>query len=241
MSTFITPISEQDVRTTSTVLTGTSLGAYGGTPDGRIYRYGLAGAVALAPGKVSVTPAVVANHQNRTTGNAALDTFTVGVNVGATAATVDQYAGGYLTVNDSTGEGITYLIEGNSAAAGSDVLTVQLAEPIKVALVTAVSEATLHVNPYSGLIVSPSAIAHHVAGVNNVTVPIASYAWFQVGGYCAILSDGIIAKGAQGILSDAVAGAVETRVDATIVNPVCVAVEATVDTEYRTVDLIIAT
>lgn len=240
MSSFITPIGEQDVRTTSTTQGGTPLGAYAGTPDGRIFRWGQAGAVALAPGKVNVTPAVVGNHQNRTTTAAAIGDFSVGLNVGATAATADQYAGGFLTVNDATGEGITYLIEGNSAAAGSDVMTVYLAEPIKVALVASTSEATAHVNPFSSLIIAPGAIAHNVAGVNNVTVAISSYAWFQVGGYCAVLSDGVIAKGAQGIVSDAVNGAVETRVDATVVNPVCVAVEATVDTEYRTVDLILA-
>lgn len=240
MSSFITAISEQDVRTTSSVLGGTPLGAYAGTQDGRIYRFGLAGAVALAPGKVNVTPAVVANHQNRTTTTAAIGDYSIGLNVGATAATVDQYAGGYLTINDATGEGISYLIEGNSAAAGSDVMTVQLAEPLKVATVTAISEATAHINPFASLIVAPNAIAHNVAGVNNVTVAIANYAWFQVGGYCSVLSDGVIAKGAQGIVSDAVAGAVETRVDATIVNPICIAVEATVDTEYRTVDLILA-
>lgn len=239
MSSFITPIGDQDVRTTSTVKGGTALGAYAGTPDGRIFRWGQAGAVALAPGKVNVTPAVVANHQNRTTTAADIGAFTVGVNVGATAATADQYAGGFLTVNDATGEGISYLIEGNSAAAGSDVLTVALAEAVKVALVASTSEATLHVNPYSGLVIAPGAIAHHVAGVNNVTIAISNYGWFQVSGYCAILSDGVIAKGAVGIVSDAVNGAVETEVAAGVNQRVCVAVEATVDTEYRTVDLIL--
>ena len=240
MGSFINSINNQDVRTTDTTSGGTPLGTYAGTEDGRIYRFGLAGAVALAPGKFAVTPAVVANHQNRTTTGHAVDSYSVGLNIGATAATIDQYKDGYLTINDAAGEGITYLVEGNAVAAGSDVLTVALAEPIKVALTASTSEATLHVNPMASLIVSPSAIAHQVAGVNNVTVAIGEYAWFQVAGYCSVLSDGIIAKGVEGILSDAVAGAVETRVDATLVKGVCVAIEATVDTEYRTVNLTVA-
>lgn len=238
MSSFITPIGEQDVRTISTVKGGTALGAFGGTPDGRIYRWGLAGAVDLALGKVSVTPAQVANHVNRTvSATVSAGTLTVGVNVGATAVTVDQYAGGFLTVNDATGEGITYLIEGNSSAVGSDVCTVQLAEPLRVGLTVSVSEVSLQVNPFSSVVIAPGAVAHQAVGVNNVTVTASNYAWFQVGGYCAVLSDGAITKGAGAILSDAVNGAVEIEVAASVTQRVGTAPEATVDTEYRLLNL----
>lgn len=233
-------VTDQDTRSISSVAGGAVLGQYAQTADGRTYRYGYAGASALDPGKVMVTPAVVANHQNRAvTAAVAIGGTTVTLTLGATAATADQYAGGYLTINDVTGEGITYLVRGNLAAASSGTLTVYLQEPVTVALTTS-SEGTMNVNQFSSLIVAPGAIAHQVAGVPNVTVTAAYYAWIQVGGYCSILSDGVIAKGVQGIVSDAVNGAVETRVDATTVQPVCVATEATVDTEYRVVQLILA-
>lgn len=237
MSSFIIPVGEQDIRTISTTQGGVSLGALGGTFDGRIYRYGQAGAVTLAPGKINVTPARVANHANRTlaTGSA-VGSFTVLVPVGATAVTQDQYKDGYLTVNDGTAEGITYLVEGNTAAASSGTTTVSLADPIKVAL-TSGSDVTLDVNPCASLIVSPSAVAHQPQGVNNVSVTAANFGWFQVSGYCSTLSDGIITKGAGAILSDAVAGAVEIEVAASVTSRVGTAVEATVDTEYSLLNL----
>lgn len=237
MGTFITPISNQDVRTTSSTQNGTNLGAYAGTPDGKIYRYGLAGAVNLSPGKIVVTPAVVANHQNRTTTAAAIGAFSVSLNIGATAMTLDQYKDGYLTVNDATGEGISYLVEGNAASSGSAAVEVALAEPVKVALVASTSEATLHVNPFASVIISPSAVAHHAVGVPNVSITAANYGWFQVNGYCSVLADGVIGKGSGAILSDAVDGAVEVEVAGTVTQRVGTAVEATVDTEYRTIDL----
>lgn len=237
MSSFITPIGDQDIRTTSTVKGGAPLGAYGGTPDGRIYRWGLAGGVDLAPGKVVVAPAITSNHTNIVVAAAvAVEAYTVTATLGATAATADQYAGGFLTVNDAAGEGITYLIEGNSAADASGVVTVQLAEPVKVALTTS-SEVTLHVNPMANVVIAPGAVAHQAVGVPNVTVDDADYAWFQVKGYCSVLSDGVITKGAGAILSDAVNGAVEVEVAGTVTQRIGTAPEATVDTEYRTINL----
>ena len=237
MSSFITHISEQDVRSTSTVRGGTLLGAYGGTADGRIYRWSKAGAVDLAAGKVNVTPARATNHANRTlaTGSA-IGSYTVQVPVGATAVTQDQYKDGTLTVNDGVGEGITYLIEGNTSAASSGTTTVTLSEPIKVAL-TSASDVTLDVSACDLLIVSPSAVAHNAAGVNNVAITASTFGWVQVKGYCSVLSDGIVTKGAGAILSDAVAGAVEIEVAATVTNRVANAVEASVDTEYSLFNL----
>jgi hypothetical protein len=56
-------ISTQDVFKTSTTKL-MPLGSQGVTRDGRVYRYGLAGAATLAPGKINTTAAVVTNHQN---------------------------------------------------------------------------------------------------------------------------------------------------------------------------------
>lgn len=237
MSSFITPIGTQDVRTTSTVSGGVVLGALGGTADGRIYRWSRAGAVDLAPGKLSVTPARVTNHANRTlaTGSA-VGSFTVSVPVGATAVTQDQYKDGFLTVNDGTAEGITYLVEGNTSASSSGTTVVSLKDPIKVAL-TSGSDVTLDVNPCDALIIAPGAVAHQAQGVNNVTISASTYGWVQVNGYCSVLSDGIVTKGAGAIISDAVNGAVEVEVAGTVTQRVATAVEASVDTEYSLFNL----
>lgn len=241
MSTFISSITEQDVRSVGSASPGDSLGIYGGTPDGRIYRLGRAGAVALAPGKIVTPPAVVANHQNRVaTAAQPVGSFEVQVTLGATAATFNQYMDGFLTVNDAAGEGITYAVEGNDAAASAGTLAVRLKEAVQVPLTTS-SEVTLHTSPLDALVVSPAAsgVAQQTVGVPNITVPISNYAWFQVGGYASVLSDGAITKGLGCIISDAVDGAVEVEAAATVAQRVGRTIEATADTEYRTIDLTI--
>jgi hypothetical protein len=240
MSQLFSPISEQDVRTTSTTQGGNVLGEYGGTQDGRLYRFGKAGAVALAPGKVAVSEATAANHTNRAVASAVgVGEYTVTFTLGATAAAADLYKDGYLNVNDAAGEGCMYRIEGHPAVLSGGSMTVTLAEPVKVALTTS-SEVSLVKQTMDDLIVNPGAVAHNPVGVNNVTVPIDGYGWFQVRGLCSTLSDGIVTKGAGAISSDAVAGAVEIEVAATVTRRIGVAPEATVDTEYYPLDLCIA-
>ena len=210
------------------------------TVDGRKYRYALAGGVTLDPGKLTVAAASVANHLNRTiAATVSAGASKVSINLGATAATADQYADGQFVINDATGEGISYLIAGHAANAGSLALEVNLDEPIKVGLTVSVSEASLIANPWSGVVISPGAVAHRPTGVPNVSITNAYYGWLQTGGDCAVLSDGIITKGAGAIASDAVNGAVEIEVAATVTSRIGIAPEATVDTEYRLINLTI--
>lgn len=213
------------------------LGQKAETVDGRVYRYALNGAVALAPGKICVAAAHVANHVNQAVSEAAaVGADRVKVTLGATSATADQYADGYLTINDAAGEGINYLVQGHPAIGSAGSGYISLDDNIKVALTTS-SEYSLIANPWSAVIVAPNAIAHRAVGVPNVAVTAAYYGWLQTKGDCAVLSDGVITKGAGAILSDAVAGAVEIEVAATVTNRVGRAPEATVDTEYRLIDL----
>lgn len=206
--------------------------------SGKAYRYGRAGAVNLAAGKLTVGKAHVANHVNIAVVSGAQFGTVVVATVGATAATADQYAGGTLTVNDSTGAGVTLRVKGNSAATSSGTITIYLAEALPLALTTS-SKVSLNVNLYDGVIVSPSAVAHVPAGVPNIAVTAAYYAWFQTKGRCSVLSDGIIGKGSGAIISDAVDGAIEVEVAGTVTARVAKAVEATVDAKYYAVDLCI--
>lgn len=213
------------------------LGTKEETLDGRVYRYALAGAVALAPGKVTVAAAHAANHVNIVVAAAvAAGAQKVTATLGATAAAADLYADGQLCVNDATGEGVSYLISGHAAAASAGVISVNLDEPVKVALTTS-SEVSLLKSPFASVIVSPSAVAHRPVGVPNVAITAAYYGWLQTKGDCSVLSDGVITKGAGAILSDAVDGALEIEVAATVTSRVGIAPEATVDTEYRIINL----
>lgn len=225
-------LTTQDARKVSATKLH-DLGAVAETADGRVFRYSRAGAVDLAAGKVTTSAAKVTNHTNNAVATAAV----VGarqVNLtlaGATATTLDQYADGYLVVNDSAGVGSAYRLEGNPVIASSGTGIVQLAEGVATALTTS-SKVSLQPNPWADTIISASAVALFCNGAPNVAVTAAYYYWSQTGGMASVLSDGVIGKGSGAILSDAVNGAVEVEVAGTVTQRVGTAVEATVDTKY---------
>lgn len=229
-------ITPSDARTTSTTKNGVLLGTKAVTRDGKVYRWTSNGAVALVEGKTTTGVARVANHANlalTSTSNIAVGSLVISVTLGGTAATADQYADGYATINDGTGVGQSYLIVGNSAQTSTTgSVDLYLAEPVTVALVIASTKVTLIQNPNANVVVTPAVVTNPIAGVPNVPVAASSYFWAQTRGMAGVLSDGVIARGTQSIPSDAVIGALETRVDATVVQPVSFVPDATVDTKY---------
>jgi hypothetical protein len=213
------------------------VGARGMTKDGRVYRYGSAAAAgALAPGKLAVAATKVDNHENiAVQAAAAIGAKSVSVTLGATAATANQYAGGYLVVNDATGEGIAYPINGHPAHAGSGTLTVSLDQPIQVALTTS-SEVSLIANPWSNAVISVTDQLDMPVGIPNVNIPASNFGWLQTRGVCAALADETLAAGENLTIGSSVAGALEEN-DAVGEPNVGVAIQPGVDTEYRAVFL----
>lgn len=233
-------LAAQDLHATSSTQLE-KLGIVGETIDGRKFRYAKAGAVNLAAAKICVAEAVAGNHQDiAVAAAAAVGDTQVTVTLGATAATANQYAEGFLTVISSTGLGYSYRISGHPAAASAGSLTVTLdaTEPLQVALATS-SKVTLTKNPWKDIIVAPNAVAHRAVGVPSVALTAAYFGWVQTKGDAPVLSDGVIGKGSGAILSDAVAGAVEVEVAGTVTNRVGRAPEATVDAKYYLIDLCI--
>lgn len=190
-------IFDQDARTVASVKGAAALGQQGQTDDGRTFRYGQAGAVALAPGKMNDGANAVANHVNLVTAAAAAVGDTqVTVTLGGTAATLNQYAGGTLWCNvTSTGLGIGYLIASNPAQTSTTGnLVVTLVEPIQVAITTS-TKTSLFPALYSGAIVTPSAATAGAAPIGVFTgssLPISNYGWFQTGGPAPLLSDATV-------------------------------------------------
>lgn len=198
----------------------------------RKFRYVKAGGTAIVPGKLQQSPAAVDNHKNLACAAAAIGATQVTVTLGATAATANQYAEGYLIINDATGEGYTYKIKSHPAAALSTALVVTLEDPIVLALDTN-SEASLVANPYNGVIVNPTTGSAAPIGMGIYPIPAGEYGWVQTFGVVSGLADGALAAGAQLSASNAVAGAVESEVagQANIGR----AIVAGVDTEYRAI------
>jgi len=234
-------IEMQDVRTASTTKQHT-LGAVAYTRDGRAFRYGQAGASALAAGKLAQIPAVVANHQALATLAAAVNSTKVTVTLGATAATADQYVDGYLVIRDTstTGAGQAFPINGNSAAALSTNCDIYLGEAVATALTTA-SVSNLELSPYGGMLISSTAdTTEAVTGVPQVSVAAASYGWFQTRGVSAVLGNGAITKGAGVIKSATTAGAVDIEAAGTLTYRVGIQLQTGTTAKYNTTLLTIA-
>lgn len=178
------------------------------TSDGRTFRYAKAGAVDLVAGKLNQAAAEITNHQDLTPSAAAIGATQVTVTLGATAATANYYAGGYLIVTTSAGVGNIYLIKSHPAASSSGSLTITLDEPIAVALTTS-SRIDLVPNPLSAVVVNPTSATSAPVGVNNIAVTAGYYFWLQTGGVTSVLAKGALVVGTQVFASDTTAGAVE--------------------------------
>ena len=207
--------------------------------DGREAMLVRAGAVDVAPGKLYQDAAIVANHQNLTVtaytaysanGNVPAS---VAVTLGATAATANQYAGGFVMVNSSTGAGQTLRIASHPAAGSGAGLVLTLEDGASSTAITTSSKVCLLPAHGADVIVYPTTDTGAVVGVGLYTITAATYGFVISKGLVACLADGAIAVGSSISPSGVVAGAVKTGVlaDGIIGN----ANQAGVDTEYRSI------
>jgi hypothetical protein len=133
--------------------------------DGRVFRYGKAGAVALAVGKLcqAALPITLGQHSNMTTAAAAAGVNVVNVTTVTTALTENQYAEGYMYVNDVDSEGSIYKVSGHPAQAAAGAINITLADPLWEAL-TANSQTSLLYNPYDNVLVAPATATAALVG-----------------------------------------------------------------------------
>lgn len=209
--------------------------------DGRKFRYVQADSSGLAAGKMCVAPAAVANHINKAVGAAyAIGATQISLTVGATAVTADQYAEGFLQVNDATGEGYQYKIASNTACDASGTTIIQLEEGLRVALVSATSEVSLLANMHKA--VTQTDVEENVpVGVATCAIAASAYGWVQTGGQGICLVIGTPAVGSMLTLAATAGGVTAINATLDIDQPYCAQMLATagVTTEYKPVKLMI--
>ena len=192
---------------------------------------------AVAAGKLYQDAAVVPNHQNIAV--AAYQAYSANGNVpakvtvtlGATAATANQYAGGFVVVNDANGEGQTLRIASHPAADASASLVITLEDGPTVALTTS-SEVCLTPAHGKDVVIQPTTVTGAQVGVGLYTIAAGSYGFLVSKGLVSCLAQGAIGVG-LGISIGSVAGSV--AVAAATTARLGYASQAGVDTEYRTV------
>ena len=207
--------------------------------DGREVMLVSAGAVALTSGKLMQDAAIVADHQNvavtayqaySANGNVPAK---VTVTLGATAATANQYAGGFVVVNDNNGEGQTLRIASHPAADASATLAITLEDGANTALTTA-SEVCIIPPHGKGIIINPTTPTGAPVGVTLYPIAADAYGFVTTKGVTSCLNgDAALTVGSAISPSNATAGAVENGVIAQ--GFVGSALQTGVDTEYRAV------
>lgn len=193
------------------------LGSLGLMNDGRAYRYCQnAGSSGLNPGQLSVAPDVTANHEDRDVNSFLVGDRSITIAIGATAITGNEYQEGFVNITDETGQGIMYKIKNIPTSSGSETITVDLEEPIRVTAVAATT-ATLYRNKYRDVVISDGTLTDVPVGVPNVTISTDDYGWLQVGGPCSVLNDAstTVVAGQPVTIGQATNGAVEVIAAAT--------------------------
>lgn len=207
--------------------------------DGREVTLVSVGGSNIASGVLVQGTAVVANHQDLTvtavsSANTQLGTLaTVTATLGGTAATLNQYAGGYLVINSSTGAGQTLKISTNTAQSNTTGSVVVTLEDAPTVALTTSSKVSLIPNIYAGVVINPTTPTNTPVGATLYPLTAANYGYIVSKGATSLLADGAITVGAAISPSNSVAGAVESGVIAQ--GFVGRALQAGVDTEYRTV------
>jgi len=122
--------------------------------------------------------------------------------------TLNQYAGGYVSITDDAGEGYTYRVRGNTATA-SNVTDLRLYDAIKVLLTTASDIMITGLMTWKARPATAATDAMVVGG--SMAAMTANYfGWAQTRGVYTALTDLATVKGDILTLSDGVAGAVQT-------------------------------
>lgn len=153
--------------------------------DGRSFVYGQAGALALAAGLLTQSPIPSANWDNQaTTVDQVVGDTQVSVTFGG-AVTANFFAGGWLFVNDATGEGNMYPIR--SHAAGTTGVVIYLNEELRTVITAGATEVTLYPHHLSNLIVAPTTLTAAIQGVPLVEITAGYFGWIQVKGPACVL------------------------------------------------------
>ena len=177
----------------------------------REFVYGECGGTAITAGKLVQHVTEVAHHTDMTaTATVAAGETAISVETNGTDLTLNQYAEGYLFVNDVNGEGQCLRVKSHSAHDHSADPSVEITcyDDLKTALTTS-SQLTLMPNAYDNLVVAPTTHTGACVGATTVDMTADYYGWFQTKGPAALLTDGTLTLTSPAVRSDGTAGAVE--------------------------------
>lgn len=177
--------------------------------DGTFWRYAQAGASALGHAKLCQATDIAAGilDENGSVIHAIGDQMVAETITAGVAYAENYFAGGYLHINDATGEGYSYRIVGSTAVptTAATAITLSLDRGIVLATAVTTSQFTLVPSPWRYTVETTSA-THLVVGVTPIEVTALYYYWAQTHGPAIVLSADTTAIGNR-VMQSGTAGA----------------------------------
>ena len=203
-----------------------------------VYRYVEIGGTAVTAGKLLQHKAIVSDHANMTaTAAVAAGETAISVETGGTDLTLNQYADGYLWVNDVNGEGQMLRVKSNPAhdhsADPSVVITCY--DDLATALTTS-SQLSLIENPNTNLIVAPATETGALMGATVIDMTADYYGWAVIKGPAALLTVGTLVVGNAAVRSGGTAGGVAPATD-NVLMEVGDVMAVSANTEYSLINI----
>jgi len=164
------------------------------------YRYCKMAATAVTAGKCVTHAASIAHHFDLapTADVAAGETAISVETAGDTDITLNQYAGGYLYINDGAGEGQMLRIRSNPAHDHSSdpSIVITTYDDLATALTASSStRITLIADPLNALIVQAATTTGATMGVTVVDMAASHFGWMAVSGPQTVLTSGTLVVG----------------------------------------------
>jgi len=171
-------------------------------PDGREFVFARAGATQLEVARLMQQAVVVSGHEVdlAVAVAAAIGDVTVTLTNSTTAITLDEYAQGYLIVNDAgadAGDGQYFKIKSHpaeSTGSGSIVITLEDEDGLRVALTTN-AQCGLRRHPCDDVLVAPTTFTGALVGVTQNVVTAANFCWLQTKRTTSLLTNGTVIVG----------------------------------------------
>ena len=163
------------------------------------YRYCKMAATAVTAGKCVTHAASIAHHFDLApTADVAAGETAISVETAGTDITLNQYAGGYLYINDGAGEGQMLRIRSNPAHDHSSDPSIIITTYDDLATAITASSSTritLIADPLSALIVQAATTTGATMGVTAVDMAASHFGWMAVSGPQAVLTSGTLVVG----------------------------------------------
>ncbi len=107
---------------------------------------------------------------------------------------VDEYAGGYMTIEADTGVGYSYLIEANEVAAGATGALFRIQLGLAIAL-DSTSDVKLNKSRFKELVIIPTSIVAPPVGISVGVGADGSFGWMATKGPWCVLTSGTVIIG----------------------------------------------